>query len=204
MPAAARCPGRPVAEIRDSRLNAEMVFLGSSVGPPPGDGPAPGTGTWAGDPAVLEAAEAALGGELPAAEASRPQFERVLDAWESALAGRIRHRPAAARSRRFPACHPACSVVARRGPGHGGRGPSCGGGGRGGVRDLLGRAAGPPAPAPVRHGGASCRLAASRSIASRAASGRAGHSLTRHGPVQTASSRTNSRTSLATARSCWA
>jgi hypothetical protein len=34
-------PGRPVAEIRDSRLNAEMVYLGSSVGAPPG-APAPG------------------------------------------------------------------------------------------------------------------------------------------------------------------
>ena len=30
-------PGRPVEEIRDSRLNAEMVYRGSSVGAPPGD-----------------------------------------------------------------------------------------------------------------------------------------------------------------------
>jgi hypothetical protein len=79
-------PGRPVAEIRDSRLNAEMVFLGSSVGAPPGTVLAgDGTRQAAEDPAV-EAAEERWAGELEGRRASRPQFERVMDVWERVLA----------------------------------------------------------------------------------------------------------------------
>ncbi|GAA1257059.1 DUF4192 domain-containing protein [Arthrobacter pascens] len=79
-------PGRPLAEIRDSRLNAEMVYLGSSVGAPPGDGPAGGPEPEE-NPAVL-AAEQRWTETLCGKRASRPQFERVLDTWESALAAK--------------------------------------------------------------------------------------------------------------------
>jgi hypothetical protein len=75
-------PGRPVAEIRDSRLNAEMVYLGSSVGSPPGDDPAGGASGP--HPAVL-ASERHWAAELCTRRTSRPQFDRVLDAWELAL-----------------------------------------------------------------------------------------------------------------------
>jgi hypothetical protein len=79
-------PGRPVAEIRDSRLNAEMVFLGSSVGAPPGTALAgDGTRQAAEDPAV-EAAEERWAGELEGRRASKPQFDRVMDVWERVLA----------------------------------------------------------------------------------------------------------------------
>lgn len=79
-------PGRPVAEIRDSRLNAEMVFLGSSVGAAPGAAPVEDhIGPAAQDPAVA-AAEERWAGELVSRRTSRPQFDRVLDAWERALA----------------------------------------------------------------------------------------------------------------------
>lgn len=76
-------PGRPLAEIRDSRLNAEMVYLGSIVGAPPGDSPAGGPEPEE-NPAVL-AAEQRWTETLCGRGASRPQFERVLDTWESAL-----------------------------------------------------------------------------------------------------------------------
>jgi hypothetical protein len=79
-------PGRPVAEIRDSRLNAEMVFLGSSVGAPPGAAAVEDhTGPGAQDPA-LAAAEERWARELVSRRTSRPQFDRVLDAWERVLA----------------------------------------------------------------------------------------------------------------------
>ncbi len=76
-------PGRPLAEIRDSRLNAEMVYLGSSVGEAPGTGPAATAGS--GDPAVVEA-EGRWAYELSAGRGSREQFESVLDTWQAALA----------------------------------------------------------------------------------------------------------------------
>lgn len=76
-------PGRSVAEIRDSRLNAEMVYLGSSVGEPPG---APSAG--GGEPqenAEVMAAERRWADQLRARRTSRAQFERVLDTWELAM-----------------------------------------------------------------------------------------------------------------------
>lgn len=76
-------PGRSLAEIRDSRLNAEMVYLGSSVGEDPGTGAAASAGP--GDPAVMEA-EARWAYELCAGRSSREQFETVLDTWQAALA----------------------------------------------------------------------------------------------------------------------
>jgi hypothetical protein len=78
-------PGRPIAEIRDSRLNAEMVYLGSSVGPPPGS-PSPGAAvTPAGDDAVVMAAEREWTLALAGNGTLRAQFDAVLDAWAAAL-----------------------------------------------------------------------------------------------------------------------
>jgi hypothetical protein len=78
-------PGRPVAEIRDSRLNAEMVYLGSSVGAPPG-APAPGIASMtAADDAAVMAAERDWSVALAGKGAHRAQFDAVLDAWAAAL-----------------------------------------------------------------------------------------------------------------------
>ncbi|KRE60307.1 hypothetical protein ASG92_21865 [Arthrobacter sp. Soil736] len=79
-------PGRPVAEIRDSRLNAEMVFLGSSVGAPPGTALVEDDSRQAAPDPAVEAAEQRWAGELESRRTSRPQFDRVLDAWERVLA----------------------------------------------------------------------------------------------------------------------
>lgn len=79
-------PGRPVAEIRDSRLNAEMVFLGSSVGAPPGTALAGDDMQQAAEDPAVEAAEERWAGELEGRRASRPQFDRVMDVWERVLA----------------------------------------------------------------------------------------------------------------------
>lgn len=79
-------PGRPVAEIRDSRLNAEMVFLGSSVGAPPGTALVGDDLRQAAEDPAVEAAEQRWAGELEGRRASRPQFERVLDVWDRVLA----------------------------------------------------------------------------------------------------------------------
>ncbi|MET4134456.1 DUF4192 family protein [Pseudarthrobacter sp. PvP090] len=76
-------PGRPVEEIRNSRLNAEMVYRGSTVGAAPGDvllTPPPGPP----DPAVLEAQRdwAQL---FSAHVRDRRQFGQVLDVWARVL-----------------------------------------------------------------------------------------------------------------------
>ena len=78
-------PGRPIAEIRDSRLNAEMVYLGSSVGAPPGT-PSPGAADApAADDAVVMAAEREWTLALAGKGTLRAQFDAVLDAWAAAL-----------------------------------------------------------------------------------------------------------------------
>jgi hypothetical protein len=78
-------PGRPVEEIRDSRLNAEMVFRGSSVGPVP-DGRAALTGSVSdADRTAVLAAEASWAARLDARRGSREQFEALLDFWEGLL-----------------------------------------------------------------------------------------------------------------------
>ncbi|KUM37595.1 DUF4192 family protein [Arthrobacter sp. EPSL27] len=75
-------PGRPVDEIRNSRLNAEMVFRGSAVGAAPGalelSRPEPA------DPAVLEAQR---DWEQQFALHSRDaaQFRQVLEVWSRVL-----------------------------------------------------------------------------------------------------------------------
>jgi hypothetical protein len=71
--------GRPVEEIRNSRLNAEMVFRGSSVGAAPGaDGketqPPPV------DPAI-RAAESGWAAQFSPRRRDRAQFAQVLDVW---------------------------------------------------------------------------------------------------------------------------
>ncbi|MDP9694584.1 UNVERIFIED_ORG: hypothetical protein J2X79_002143 [Arthrobacter globiformis] len=78
-------PGRPIAQIRDSRLNAEMVYLGSSVGAPPGT-PSPGAAdTPAADDALVMAAEREWTLALAGKGTLRAQFDAVLDAWAAAL-----------------------------------------------------------------------------------------------------------------------
>jgi hypothetical protein len=78
-------PGRPISDIRDSRLNAEMVFRGSSVGPAPEDqSTAPAT-ISAEARARLRAAEAAWMVPLDLRRGSRAQFNALLDSWEILL-----------------------------------------------------------------------------------------------------------------------
>ena len=78
-------PGRPVAEIRDSRLNAEMVYLGSSVGAPPGV-QAPGIAEKpSAEDAAVTAAEREWSTLLTGKGTVRAQFDAVLDAWAAAL-----------------------------------------------------------------------------------------------------------------------
>jgi hypothetical protein len=81
------CPpaGRPIAEIRDSRLNAEMVYLGSSVGAPPST-LSPGVAdTPAAEDAAVTAAERDWTLALAGKGNQRAQFDAVLDAWAAAL-----------------------------------------------------------------------------------------------------------------------
>ncbi|MDQ1052267.1 hypothetical protein QE394_000195 [Arthrobacter sp. SORGH_AS 212] len=80
------CPGRAVQEIRDSALNAEMVYRGSSVGP------APERQDTAARPlpamhraAAMEAEEEWERGLSPRSR-SLAQFRLVLDVWEDLLA----------------------------------------------------------------------------------------------------------------------
>lgn len=78
-------PGRPTSDIRDSRLNAEMVFRGSSVGPAPEDqAPAPAAMS-AESKARLRAGEAAWMVPLDPRRGSRAQFDALLDFWELLL-----------------------------------------------------------------------------------------------------------------------
>jgi len=86
-------PGRPVEEIRNSRLNAELVFRGSSVGPAPGAA-APTASPEPVDAAVV-AAEEGWAREFSGRWRDRAQFDAVLNVWELVLA------PAAPRA--FPA-----------------------------------------------------------------------------------------------------
>lgn len=100
-------PGRPVAEIRDSRLNAEMVYLGSSVGAPPGAAVSGSTEPLPAGNAAVMAAERSWQRALVGKRALRAQFDAVLDAWAAALqaaspqavppdAGQCEHGPLAA------------------------------------------------------------------------------------------------------------
>ena len=78
-------PGRSVEEIRDSRLNAEMVFRGSSVGEDPACSAGALPADVAADPYVTDA-EQHWAGEFAPRRGSHSQFATILDAWERVLA----------------------------------------------------------------------------------------------------------------------
>lgn len=90
-PACCAPPGRPVEEIRNSRLNAELVFRGSSVGAAPGVS-APAVPPDQRGPEVLEAQQA-WAREFSGRWRNRAQFDAVLDIWERVLSAA---RPVAA------------------------------------------------------------------------------------------------------------
>lgn len=81
------CPlaGRPVQQIRDSMLNAEMVYRGSSVGPAPRTGRGPATAVPAMHLAAVLEAQAGWEEELGGRYGCRAQFNAVLDFWELLL-----------------------------------------------------------------------------------------------------------------------
>jgi hypothetical protein len=78
-------PGRSVDEIRDSRLNAELVFRGSSVGEDPSSAGGALAAEVPADLAVM-GSEQRWTGEFLLSHGSRPQFAGVLDVWERVLA----------------------------------------------------------------------------------------------------------------------
>ncbi|MDQ0617962.1 DUF4192 family protein [Arthrobacter globiformis] len=78
-------PGRPIAEIRDSRLNAEMVYLGSSVGASPGAALPGNANTPAAEDAAVTAAERGWTLALAGKANQLAQFDAVLDAWAAVL-----------------------------------------------------------------------------------------------------------------------
>lgn len=84
-PACCPLPGRPVQQIRDSMLSAEMVFRGSSIGPAPGDHPAPAQPVSSLYQAAVVAEETAWSTQLEGGRRSRAQFESVLDVWTALL-----------------------------------------------------------------------------------------------------------------------
>ncbi|MDQ0078135.1 DUF4192 family protein [Arthrobacter oryzae] len=78
-------PGRSVDEIRDSRLNAEMVFRGSSVGEDPVRAACARFEGAGADLSVMESEES-WAGKFVERRGSRSQFATILDAWECVLA----------------------------------------------------------------------------------------------------------------------
>lgn len=78
-------PGHPVQQIKDSALNAEMIYMGSSIGVPPEELP----GTPVPVPAVYRdavlEAEAAWTADLDPLRESRAQFRAVLRIWLEVL-----------------------------------------------------------------------------------------------------------------------
>lgn len=78
-------PGRPVQEIRDSMLNAEMVYRGSSVGPAPRSGSVPEAPVPAMHLAAVREAQAGWEEELGGLSRSRAQFSAVLGFWQTLL-----------------------------------------------------------------------------------------------------------------------
>ncbi|MFF2244179.1 DUF4192 family protein [Arthrobacter sp. NPDC058130] len=89
--------GRPVEQIKNSRLNAEMVYRGSSIGAAPGTR---GTQTppLPVDPAV-RAAESDWAEQFSPRRRDRAQFDQVLDVWTTAMqAATVRQDPIGAAS----------------------------------------------------------------------------------------------------------
>ncbi|MGM9473148.1 DUF4192 domain-containing protein [Pseudarthrobacter sp. YS3] len=79
-------PGRPVQAIRDSMLNAEMVYRGSSVGPAPAVRDLPRSPVSDAERDVILASEAAWAAQLDRRRGSREQFCRLMVHWEALLA----------------------------------------------------------------------------------------------------------------------
>ncbi len=79
-------PGRSVQAIRDSMLNAEMVFRGSSVGPAPEDGAHPAPTLSGEDRTAILASEATWAAQLDRRRGSREQFGQLMVQWEALLA----------------------------------------------------------------------------------------------------------------------
>jgi hypothetical protein len=79
-------PGMPVQVIRDSMLNAEMVYRGSSVGPAPADGALPAAALSGEERAAVLASEDAWAAQLDRRRGSREQFNSLLAQWGSVLA----------------------------------------------------------------------------------------------------------------------
>jgi hypothetical protein len=78
-------PGRPVQAIRDSMLNAEMVYRGSSVGPAPAARARPRFPVSDAERDVILASEAAWAAQLDRRRGSREQFCRLMVHWEALL-----------------------------------------------------------------------------------------------------------------------
>ncbi|MDR6989368.1 hypothetical protein J2Y66_003883 [Paenarthrobacter nitroguajacolicus] len=76
-------PGLPVARIKDSRLSAELVYMGSTVGPSPRSGPGASPLVRSGplDPLVLEA-ESRYGERILGRWRSERCLESVLAVWQ--------------------------------------------------------------------------------------------------------------------------
>ena len=114
-------PGRPVEDIRDSRLNAEMVFRGSSVGPLPDGGTQPHSTISVEDRAAMQAAEEAWCVQLAIRRESRVQFDALLGFWEGLLRSRTGdalpedHQAFLRASLRVPAWRDAVLVMAAAG-----------------------------------------------------------------------------------------
>ena len=106
-------PGRPIEEIRNSRLNAELVFRGSSVGAAPGRSargrPSAGDPPAPVEPAALEA-EQGWAREFSGRWRNRAQFQTVLEVWERVLDAAT--RLAGHTSGRRPAGVPAAALPA--------------------------------------------------------------------------------------------
>lgn len=81
-------PGKPVQDIRDSALNAEMVYRGSSIGPAPERRPSAVRPVPSLHQAAVLEAQAAWAPELDLRRRSRAQFRAVLDVWDALLARR--------------------------------------------------------------------------------------------------------------------
>ena len=84
-------PGKSVQAIRDSMLNAEMVYRGSSVGPSPENGTRPVAAVSDEERAAVLASEAAWAAQLDRRRGSREQFGSLLDLWESVLTNDAGH-----------------------------------------------------------------------------------------------------------------
>jgi hypothetical protein len=79
-------PGRSVQAIRDSMLNTEMVFRGSSVGPAPEDGAHPPATLSGEDRTAILASEETWADQLDRRRGSRDQFGQLMVQWEALLA----------------------------------------------------------------------------------------------------------------------